>query len=246
LPQDTPRKADSRRISAYFFGDSLIDRPAIVTPDPHYDLPDVGASVQVLAHETAGFFKLLRQRLQIMLPDRLVNCRTFARGGSTVRELERQIRVASEGADDWDLSILCVGINDIWRKFQGRRLEAVPYDEFVACYSAALNILQARSKMTICIGAPLAPAGEFRPAILRDLELYNGAVRDLTNSCSEGGIFFLDLFGRFMSSALLLQELDPPESLWVDGVHLSPLGNVMAADLIVRLLEEQQLFKELR
>jgi len=219
-----------------FFGDSLVDRPALVIDDPHYNLPAIGSQVRVQNHETAGFFKLIQQILTVRYPAQKLEFFNRAKGGSTIRQVQYQVeKFCREGNSD--VSLICVGINDVMRKYQGLPDQHVSFDEFAERYTSVLSLLKTKSKIILCLGEPLVQVQDSH-AINQELYTYNNFIKDLADSAT--GIFYIDLFKTFKDTHSALSSRGSQHSLWTDGVHLSDLGNALAADTIVKALEQEE------
>ena len=236
---------DMKELTFSFFGDSLIDRPAIVVDNPHYNLPALGQSVPVRGHETAGFFKLVLQRLQVAFPERSFQFLNFAVGGSTIRDVQTQLADSEQRIPYPDVSFICVGINDVMRRFQGRPSEAVDLPEFSDRYAQVIDEAQRRSRLVLCLGEPLVNVSNDAPAINSVLKTYNDAIESEVTRRKSGNIYFIDLFSQFERVNVNLSAHSGYESLWSDGVHLSDIGNVLAADIIMRNLERDDIQRAL-
>jgi len=228
-----------RGLTFDFFGDSLIDRPAIVTTDPHFDLPKIGEDVKVTAHQTAGFYRMVLHRLQCAFPENTFDFNNLAKGGSTIRDVCAQIRSAPAGFND--VSFICVGINDIWRRFQGRDSESVHLDEFAQLYDESVKLLLKRSRLVFCIGEPLVSIGENSTKFNAELMKYNEAIKEVATRHAKSDVYFIDLFGPFERVNSIMKAYNPGESLWIDGIHLSQLGNTLASDTILRFLDTERI-----
>ncbi len=236
---------DMKDLTFCFFGDSLVDRPAIVVDDPHYDLPAVGQSVPVRGHETAGFYKLVLQRLTVAFPERSFRFLKFAVGGSTIRDVQAQLVDSAQQIAHPDVSFICVGINDVMRKFQGRFSEAVDLGEFSERYGQVIDEAQKKSRLVFCLGEPLVNVEKDSVAINADLKSYNNAIEAIVKRREAGRVFFIDLFSQFERVHTNLATHASSESLWSDGVHLSDIGNMLAADTILRQLERDEIQRAL-
>lgn len=228
-----------------FFGDSLVDRPAIVVDNPHYDLPALGQSVPVRGHETAGFYKLVLQRLRVAFPEHSFQFLNFAVGGSTIRDVQTQLVYSAPHIPCPDVSFICVGINDVMRTFQGRPSESVDLAEFSDRYAQVIDEAQRRSRLVFCLGEPLVNVSNDAAAINSTLKMYNEAIESEVGRRKSSKIYFIDLFSQFERVQVNLSAHSGSESLWSDGVHLSEIGNVLAADIIMRNLEREDIQREL-
>lgn len=236
---------DMKALTFCFFGDSLVDRPSILVEDPHYNLPATGQLVPVLGHETAGFYKLVLQRLRVAFPERSFQFINFAVGGATVRDVQMQVAESAQSAPSPDVSFICVGINDVMRKFQGRFSEAVDFEEFSRRYEQVIKDAQKRSRLVFCIGEPLVNLENDTSAINAALKTYNNSIESIISSLKSENIFFVDLFSAFERVHANLSAHSGSESLWIDGVHLTEIGNMLAADVIMRHLERDYIQRAL-
>ena len=83
------------------------------------------------------------------------------------------------------------------------------------------------------------------PAINSVLRTYNDAIESEVTRRKSGNIYFIDLFSQFERVNVNLSAHSGYESLWSDGVHLSDIGNVLAADIIMRNLEREDIQRAL-
>jgi len=233
--RNTFMKNDTLRFC--FFGDSLVDRKAIVIDDPHYNLPVIGSQVEVKSHETAGFFKLIQQILTVRYPTQTLEFLNRAKGGSTIRQVQYQVEKFCKKSLSADVSLICVGINDVMRKYQGLPDQHVLFDEFAERYTSVLSSLKTKSKIILCLGEPLVQVKD-SDEINKELYTYVSFIKDLSDSAT--GIYYIDLFNIFKDTHSALSSRGSPHSLWTDGVHLSDLGNALAADTIMKALEQEE------
>jgi lysophospholipase L1-like esterase len=227
-----------------FFGDSLVDRPSIIVDNPHFDLPAIGQVVPVRGHEKGGFYKVVSQNLTVAYPEQAFSFSNFAVGGSTVRDVERQVERACSLVPQTVLSVVCVGINDVIRAFQGRYAEGVNLDEFAERYTRIVARLCAHSSFVLCICEPFGDVGEGSGALRAELIRYNAVVSSIVSRLGQGKLACVDLFARFeqVNAALVARGAQIP--LWVDGVHLSEVGNILAADAIMSALGAASLWQD--
>ncbi len=234
-----------RSIQFNFFGDSLIDRPAIVVDNPHFDLPKINSEVTVINHETAGFYKLIQQHLKVMHPEQRFVFKNYAVGGSNIRDVQNQITQSINNDNYWDVSFVCVGINDIWRKYQGRQNDAVTLNEYSRLYQDTLNNIKKKSRLIFCIGEPLISVGNDSNNINSEIKEYNVFLKNICSQDTSGNVHYIDLFDEFKRVSQIIAAYNPDESLWIDGVHLTPIGNTLATNIIIRYLEKESIQKAL-
>ena len=232
-------------LTFHFFGDSLVDRPAIVVDDPHYDLPAIGQSVVVKEHQTAGFYRLTHQRLQAKHPEIRFSFQNYAVGGSNVRDVETQISSCEQSHDFWDVSFVCVGINDILRKVQGRFDESVELEEYSQRYQNIVEKLKDKSKFIFCIGESPVSLGEDSSVINTELKTYTDWIKNFCQEEQNKNVHYIDFYNEFERVSEIFAAYQSEKSLWVDGIHYSQLGNTLAAELIIQTLGSESVRKSL-
>lgn len=223
----------SRRFAATFFGTSIMEHLEAHSADLErpYSLPAVGGTVVIDSHRRRGWIHVLYLRLQTTFPAVRFDVDNRGLGGATSRDVldvvRRTIRAQPAGPD---LAVLGVGINDVWRCFQGRpRLAAHP-DEFRANYAELVEGLSAWARRVLCVSE--TPFGWDEAldaaAMNRQLARYN---EDAAAIAGSRGIQVVDLWEPVMTAA---RRLGPDLSPWTDGAHLSELGDTIVAREVER------------
>ena len=77
------------------------------------------------------------------------------------------------------------------------------------------------------------------------MKTYNEAIESEVTRRKGRNIYFIDLFSEFERVHTNLSAHSGYESLWSDGVHLSDIGNVLAADIIMRHLQRDDIQRAL-
>ena len=136
-------------------------------------------------------------------------------------------------------------MNDVMRKAQGRPDEAVDFDEYAQRYFDIINRLKGRSKIVFCIGESPVNLGEKTNDINQNLKIYVDLIKSLCLQDDNENVHFIDFFSRFSRTSEILLAYNSEDSLWVDGVHYSSLGNTLAADIIMDHLGNSKVRKQL-
>ena len=224
-----------RRFAATFFGTSIMEHLEAHSAELErpYSLPAVGDTVVVGSHRRRGWIHLLYLRLQTTFPAIRFDVDNRGLGGATSRDVldvvRHTIRAQPAGPD---LAVLGVGINDVWRCFQGRPELAVHAGEFRANYAELTEGLSAWAGQVLCVSeTPFGWDDALDAAAMnRQLARYNGDAAAIAGS---HGIEVVDLWEPVMAAA---RELGPGLSPWTDGAHLSELGDMIVAREVERAI----------
>lgn len=219
-----------------FLGDSLINRKSIVTIDPCYDLPAIGETVTVLRHQTAGFYKILMEMLQLTYPSNHIDFNNFARGGATVHDIQMQLdaylktKTHTEVANPDKTIFICIGTNDASHEIF-KLGKSIAVDDFQKQYQVILEKLSDITEKIYCILPPPVSVLEHSDQINAKITAYNQSILELGSIFNH--ITFIDLFSHFeqIDEAFLAQSKQLQLRI-EDGVHLSDLGNQLAANII--------------
>ena len=156
-------------------------------------LPNVGTTVTVEAWRNRGYVQRLHTTLQTRWPFLDITFRNHGEGGATSRDI-LQIICDNTGPQNpaVSVSVLGCGINDVWRRFQGRNAEAVDLAEFTANYRRMVELLTKISRGVICVGE--TPFG-WDDAI--DITSANAALQQYNNVAAQiaaaAGVTFEDV-----------------------------------------------------
>jgi lysophospholipase L1-like esterase len=172
-----------------------------------------------------GYVLLIASRLQEKL--RSHSLRVFNRGisGDRVQDPEARLEQDVIALRPTVVSIL-IGINDTWRRYD-QGIES-PIAQFKTCYGRILRRIHSELEARIVLLEPfLLPVPEDRRSWREDLNPRIDAVRELA---MEHRAELLPLDGLFAAAAC---EASP--EFWLpDGVHPSPAGHALIADVWMR------------
>lgn len=197
------------------------------------DLPDVGSNLVVEGWHKRGYVQRLALALQAAWPYLGFEFDNRGSGGATSRDVLQYVQSYVPGIRP-DLAFFGCGINDVWRRFQGRTNEAVDIEEYAANYRAAVRLLVGAARKVICIGeTPFGWDTELDiDAMNHELRSYNEVAARIA---AEESVDFIDTLPTFAATANQLGgwvSADPAGTLWSDGVHMSELGDALLLRLV--------------
>jgi len=195
-----------------------------------WPVPEPGDHVEVTALETGGFVRSVTDSYQIQFPHLRFTTHNHALGGATSRDLVGICKELSASDAAFDLTFFGCGLNDIWRKFQGKGDVAVALPEFVENVSSCLTELRKVSRRVFYLEeTPYGRNLEELPTVEMnsELEKYMTAVRGIAMS---HGCEFIPVIETFQRTA---SALGVEADLWTDGIHLSRIGDHLLAKLVV-------------
>lgn len=244
------------KLALAWFGTSLMEHFAAHNPrlTTQADLPAVGEKVEVTEWRNRGYVASLLTGWQTRYPWIDFTSLMAGEGGATSRDVLANIRTAIESNAEtiWDLAVLGVGINDVWRHHQGRFAEAVPIEEFDANYRTGIELLTAHTRKVVVIGEPPMgwDPGIDVPAANLDLIEYNRRAR---RAADDAGALFIDLWDSVTRTATALgwspSAPSAPAtgalSVWSDGVHLSEIGDELLRQIIADQISTHQIIDNL-
>lgn len=130
-----------------------------------------------------------------------------------------------------DVVVIYVGVNDVWHK-QTHQTGTDP-DKFISFYSAMIRKMQtAGIKVILCTPAVIGERTDFSNPQDGDLNSYSKIIRNLAKqyNCS-----LVDLRKEFLAHNLANNPENKESGiLTTDRVHLSPAGNKLVADLMMK------------
>ncbi|MEU4586579.1 GDSL-type esterase/lipase family protein [Kitasatospora aureofaciens] len=224
---------DWRALTVGFFGTSIMEHlegyNAQLTDQAN--LPAVGSKVTVEGWHQRGWIHRLALGLRAGFPHVTFDIRNHGEGGATSRDIAKIVADdRTTNSVDYDLVFLGCGINDVWRRFQGRTAEAVDIEEYTRHINAMLAQLGGYSRQVVVISeTPFGAIEEPETVGKMNAELarYNEAA---AKAAADHGVLFLDVWAPFIAVARQLASA-PAEhetaGLWSDGVHLSELGDTV-------------------
>ncbi|MBF6215852.1 hypothetical protein IU487_33175 [Nocardia puris] len=233
-----------------WFGTSLMEHLEAHNPRLHTqaDLPEIGEHVEVTERRHRGYVTALTTTWQILYPWVTITSDNHGEGGATSRDVLANLRAAIDGGGRWDLAVLGVGINDVWRHHQGRHSEAVDLPEYEANLATMLDLLGQRARRVLVIGEPPMgwEPGIDVPAANTDLLTYNAAAR---RAAATADAHYIDLWDEIVYTATCF-GWDPntpaapasgAPSVWSDGVHLSEHGDELLRRIIAVYIGDHRL-----
>ncbi|GIH69895.1 GDSL-type esterase/lipase family protein [Sphaerimonospora thailandensis] len=248
-----PAREDRRTLTVGFFGTSIMEHLEAFNTQmtTQANLPEVGSKVTVEGWHQRGWVHRLALSLRAARPYVTFDVRNHGEGGATSRDVATLVEAdrATDGVD-YDLVFLGCGINDVWRRFQGRLSEAVDIGEYTRHLNTMLEQLTGCSRQVVVISeTPFGPieAPETVAEMNAELARYNEAARQ---AAATHGTLFLDVWTPFTAAARHLpadDEKDGDEAggVWSDGVHLTELGDTVLLQQVERLLAEHRIVDKL-
>ncbi|MEY9956766.1 SGNH/GDSL hydrolase family protein [Streptacidiphilus sp. MAP5-52] len=230
-----------RTLAVAFFGTSIMEHlEAFNTQMTNQAaLPPGGTRVTVEGWHRRGWVHRLALSLRATWPHVDFDVRNHGEGGATSRTLADIVATdrATTGTD-YDLVFIGCGINDVWRRFQGRTSDAVHRDEYAHHLHTMLGQLRDYTRQTVVVSeTPFGPVADPGTVAEMNAELarYNEAAAE---AAAVHGALFLDVWGPFTTAARYLGPETADAGLWSDGVHLTELGDT------VLLLQAEKLLGE--
>lgn len=232
-----------------FFGTSIMEHLEAFNAQmvSQADLPAVGSMVTVEGWRRRGWVHRLALSLRATWPHAGFEIRNHGQGGATSRDLAGIVERDLATGADYDLVFLGCGINDVWRRFQGRLSEAVDLDEYTQHLEAILGRLCGSTRTTVVMSETpfgLLEDPDTVAAMNAELARYNEAARA---AAAAHGALFLNVWDPFTAAArhLAPADGDDPAGLWSDGVHLTELGDTLLLQQAERLLAEHRIIDRL-
>lgn len=149
-------------------------------------------------------------------------------GGDTVRHLaarwEEDVIVEQP-----DVLTVMIGINDVWRRFGDRPLEAVPADEYVSTLVTLLRQATSETGAEILVGSPYVIEADKSDPMRAAMDIYGGLVKTVAD---EVGAEFVDVQAAFDRVLETTTSTD-----WADDrVHPNAAGHQVIADVFLEAL----------
>ncbi|WP_280491928.1 GDSL-type esterase/lipase family protein [Nocardia asiatica] len=251
-PLDPAQRRTELRIG--WFGTSLMEHLGAHNPRLHTqaDLPEIGERIEVTERRHRGYVTALTTHWQALYPWVTIASDNHGEGGATSRDVLANLQAAIGRGGRWDLAVLGVGINDVWRYHQGRHSEAVDLAEYETNLATMLELLSDRARQVLVIGEPPMgwEPGINVPAANTDLLTYNAAAR---RAAAVVGAHYIDLWHQIIYTATCF-GWDPNNpaapvpgavSVWSDGVHLSEHGDELLRRTIADYITEHRLLEDL-
>ncbi len=202
-----------------------------MTPVQNTRIVFFGDSITQAGVERGGYIDLIRQEVQQRSAGDKYELIGAGIGGNKVYDL--YLRLDEDVlARKPDLVVIYVGINDVWHKTSGTGTDLDKYEKF---YVAIIKKLQAGNiKVAVCTPTVIGELKNDANPQDKDLNAYSEVVRRLatTYQCT-----LIDLRKAF-TDYIQQYNKDNKESglLTTDRVHLTPAGNKLVAEEMVKAL----------
>ena len=195
-----------------FFGDSITESGRDLS-----DPSDLGG----------GYVKIAAGKLRLLYPD--ADIEILNRGVSGDRTVELLERVERDVvAEQPDIVVLAVGVNDVWHRFLlGRE---VTVEQFTENYNKLVEIITGAGA-TLLLLQPFVLNMEDKPRLRPYLKQINAVVSEIA---AREKLALIPLDEIFMG---LTQDIKP-EQFSVDGVHPTHRGCRYIADLVIKELKK--------
>ena len=126
---------------------------------------------------------------------------------------------------DW--LFIYIGVNDVWRKFEGDPAEAVSLPDFVSIYHHIIDSSQKNTKAQIRLISPFLAEADPDDPFRKELTLFQEAINRIGHDYTLPVIHLQPAFDWAM--------LSKPSDYWtVDRVHPTEFGHMLIALTILR------------
>lgn len=173
-----------------------------------------------------GYVRLIHELLQAGYPELQLQILNKGVSGDRVSSLKSRWKPdVIEVNPDW--LFIYIGVNDVWRFFEGDREEAVPLKEFENIYRQLINGARTKTKAQIRLVSPFLAEKNQEDPFRKKLGQYQDAIDSLANEFSLPVIHLQPAFDWAM--------LSKPASYWTsDRVHPTRVGHMLIALTILR------------
>jgi lysophospholipase L1-like esterase len=173
-----------------------------------------------------GYVHLIHDLLQAGYPELELNVINKGISGDTVLDLKSRWRSdALEISPDW--LFIFIGVNDVWRYFEGNREEAVSLPEFTNTYKQLIRGARTIQTMEIRLVAPYLAEQNVENPFRKKLSEYQSAIDAIGEEFELPVIYLLPAFDWAM--------LSRPASFWTtDRVHPTREGHMLIALTVLR------------
>lgn len=177
----------------------------------------------------SGYMSQVRSQFAERHPELDITWVNRGVGGDTVRHLAA--RWQEDVIDEQpDVLTVMIGINDVWRRFGDKPLEAVPADEYVSTLVTLLRQAKAETGARIIVGSPYVIEPDKREPMRAAMDIYGGLAREVAQ---EVGADFIDVQAAFDRVLKTTTSAD-----WADDrVHPNATGHQVIADEFLTALE---------
>jgi len=195
-----------------FIGDSITDADRTTSGAPYGN----------------GYVSMVRNFLLARYPERDLTIVNKGVGGNTVRDLDKrweQDVIAQK--PDW--LAVCIGINDVWRHFEGNKQDAVPLEEYRSTLYRLLKTAQDRTGAQLILALPYLIESNRSDNMRRLMETYAQTMEAMHD---DFGAAVVDLQAAFDSVLATT-----PASAWAnDRIHPYSPGHAVIALEFLRVL----------
>lgn len=168
-----------------------------------------------------GYVTLVRSFVTALHPELGLTWVNKGIGGDTVRHLADRW-VADVLDEQPDVLTVMIGINDVWRRFGDRPLEAVPADEYQSTLVTLLRSVKDTRETALYVGSPYMIEPDRNDPMRAAIDIYVGLAREVAE---EVGAVFIDVQAAFD------RVLEHSESAdWAhDRIHPNQPGHAVIA-----------------
>lgn len=178
-----------------------------------------------------GYMAQLRMDVAERYPELVLTWLNRGVAGDTVRHLA--VRWCDDViAERPDLLTVMIGINDVWRRFGDRPLEAVPADEYVSTLVPLLRRARSETGADILVASPYMVEADRSDPMRAAMDVYGALANEVANEV-EGA--FIDVQKAF-DRALQRRSGEDLTDERQDRIHLSAAGHRIVADAFLDAL----------
>lgn len=168
-----------------------------------------------------GYATLVRSFVTALHPELGLAWENRGIGGNTVRDLAA--RWVEDVLDERpDVLTVMIGINDVWRRFGDRPLEAVPADEYQSTLVTLLRATKDAGGPALYVGSPYMIERDRSDPMRAAMDIYGGLAREVAG---EVGAVFIDVQAAFDRVLAHSESAD-----WAhDRIHPNQPGHAVIA-----------------
>jgi lysophospholipase L1-like esterase len=173
-----------------------------------------------------GYVRLIHDLLQAGYPELRLSILNKGISGNTVLDLKSRWRSdVLEINPDW--LFIFIGVNDVWRYFEGDREEAVSLPEFTNTYQQLIRGALTNTATNVRLVSPYLAEKDLDNAFRKKLSQYQTVIDDIGESFALPVIHLQPAFDWAI--------LSKPGGFWtVDRVHPTREGHMLIALTILR------------
>lgn len=169
----------------------------------------------------SGYVSLVRSFVTAMHPELGLTWVNKGIGGDTVRHLAD--RWVGDVIDEQpDVLTVMIGINDVWRRFGDRPLEAVPADEYQSTLVTLLRSVRETGNTTILVASPYMIEADTSDPMRSAMDIYGSLAREVADEVDASFIDIQAAFDRVLAHS--------ESSDWADDrIHPNQAGHAVIA-----------------